>query len=886
MNKIKFSGVFTFFSLLLCQIGHAQTPNNCDDYTTTGPSSSSFNPSPDAVCTANVPGLVNGTAAWSGTSCSGTLVSTVTGGPVTCLTLAYTAVNTDDYATITTDGGGTLTITGINVGVAGNVIGPYNCGSAFYGDVSITVCSTIPFTTLTLTNTGCSSGWVINCGGCSGSLPDAGADNLTTTMCGGTIDLNSLVTGDPGGTWEETTNPVSGQFDDVNGIFDANGLSSGTYNFIYVQTDGCGTYDTAYFDVTVGGSGSAGVDGSATICNTPGSNIDLDNLLVGADPGGNWQETTSSGQFNSGTGVLDGSGLATGVYNFLYIVPAVSPCTEDTAEFNITVAPPPTADFEWEINGATSQNGDAGGCMTYPVNMTDFSIISAPGTIDSYSWNFGDGNFSSDQNPTHQYGAGGNYTIELTVTSNGGCSNTFSLPIEILQSPNMAVTSNNPTCYQFSDGSIVINTTGGSGSEIFTITDSVGTVLNQGNSNAANNLGEGWYYLTVDAGSGCAQIDSIFINDPDEMTIDLEVTDPACFGQATGTAEVGFVYNATGNPANLSYYWSPNPGNQSGIGADSTGNMTEGPYTITVNDENGCSEVFDFYIEFPPELTFNEIGYDPAYCRLFSYQSGNGVVFASATGGTPDYDYLWTHLETGNTSINTTWGGLNPGTYSMTVTDGNGCILTEDVVLDSLNPLADFDANSLDFTGPAPHEGTAPINVNFVNNSMYYANPNNPNSDTTFFWNFNHDLNNPGVGWIISHDPMESFDTTYTGEEIYEVCLVAINKNGCTDTLCKDIIVHDLPILNTPNVFTPGSDNKNDLFTFEFVSQAVEEFNAIIVDRWGTKMYEFNSILDAWDGTNPGGSEAKDGVYFYTYDAVFTNGETQSGQGNIHLIRE
>ncbi|MFT4600897.1 MAG: gliding motility-associated-like protein [Arenicella sp.] len=862
----------------------AQTPNNCDDYTTTGPSSSSFNPSPDVACTGNVPGLVNGTAAWSGTSCSGTLISTSTTGAVTCMTLAYTAVNTNDFAVITTDGGGVLTITGINVGVAGTTIGPYNCGTAPYGDVSITVCSTIPFTVVTLTNTGCSSGWVINCGGCSGNLPAAGADDLTTTLCGGTIDLNSLVTGDPGGTWEETTS--SGQFTPGTGIFDANGLTAATYNFLYIHTDGCGAFDTAYFNVTVGGSGSAGVDGNSAICNTPGSTIDLDNLLVGADPGGNWEETTSSGQFTAGSGLFDGSGLGTGVYNFLYIVPAIAPCLEDTSEFAITVAPPPGADFEWEINSATSANGDLGGCMTFPVNMTDFSTIALPGTIDSYSWDFGDAQFSSDQNPTHQYGAGGNYIIELTVTSNGGCTSTFSLPIEILQSPDMAINFNTPTCYLFTDGSIVVNTTGGSGTEVFTITDSLGNTLNTGNSNAANNLGEGWYYLNVDAGSGCAQIDSVFIDDPDEMTIDLELTNPACYGIPTGTAEVGFVYNAGGDLNNISYFWSPNPGGQSGVGADSTGSMNEGPYTVTVNDDNGCSEVFDFFVQYPPELIFNDIGSDPAYCRQFGYQSGNGVVFASAAGGTPDYNYQWENLGTGATSINTTWGGLNPGSYEMTVFDNNGCVLTQVVELDSLNPISDFEATSLQFTGPAPYEGTAPVDVVFTNNSLNFANPNNPNADTTFFWNFNHDITSPGLGWQISHDPTEVFDTTYTGERIYEVCLVTINKNGCTDTLCKDLIIHELPKLITPNVFTPGIDNANDEFTFEFRSQAVSEFKGEIFDRWGKRMFIFTDITDAWDGTTLGGNEATDGVYFYTYEAVFTNGETQAGQGTVQLIRE
>jgi gliding motility-associated-like protein len=865
----------------------AQTPNNCNEYTTVGPSSSNYNPGVDPGCNSNVGGTVNGPAAWSGTSCNGTLVSTVTGGPVTCLSLSYTAVNTDDFATITTDGGGALTITGINVGVNGNVIGPYTC-VGFYGDVSITICSTVPFTEVTLTNTGCSSGWVINCSdqqGCGGGPGgNAGADDLTTTLCGGTIDLNTLVTGDTGGTWEETTS--SGQFNTGTGVFDANGLASGTYDFIYYFVGGgCGggSGDTAFFSVSVGTGGSAGLDNSAEICNTPGSTINLNSLLNGADPSGNWEEVTSSGQFTPGSGVFDANGLSPGDYTFWYVVPAVAPCIEDTSEFTITVSPLPAADFEFEINGQSSATGATGGCMSYPVFFTDFSSIAAPGTISDWSWDFGDGNGSTQQNPTHQYTAGGTYTVELTVTSNGGCAHTYSMPIDIIQSPNMAITASNPTCYQFSDGSITINTTGGTGSEVFTITDSTGNVLNIGNSNAANQLAEGWYYLTVDAGSGCAQIDSVFIDDPNQMDADIQVFDPACYGEPTGSAVVGFVYNATGDPANVSYYWNPNPGNQSGIGADSTGSMGEGQYTLTINDENGCSEVFDFVVTYPPPLEFSEIGYEPAYCRLFSYQSGNGVVFAAATGGTPDYTYNWVNLGTSATSNNTTWAPLNPGSYEITVTDNNGCTLTDIVVLDSLNPLADFDATSPAFLTPGLLEGTSPVEVTFTNNSLYYANPNNPQADTTFYWNL--DTANNSV-WYLSQDVNEVLDTTYTLEDVYTVCLVAINKNGCKDTLCKDITVFEQPLIVPPNIFTPGGDNANDSFTFEFKSQGIESFNALIVDRWGKTVYEFISINDAWNGDNKSGSPCSDGVYFYTYEVGFTNGETAAGQGTIQLVRE
>jgi len=99
------------------------------------------------------------------------------------------------------------------------------------------------------------------------------------------------------------------------------------------------------------------------------------------------------------------------------------------------------------------------------------------------------------------------------------------------------------------------------------------------------------------------------------------------------------------------------------------------------------------------------------------------VVYAAAAGGTPDYSYGWTNLGTGAANGSTTWGGLNPGSYLITATDDNGCIITETIELDSLNPIADFDVTSPQFLDPLVYEGTAIVDVHFVNQSLYFSNP-------------------------------------------------------------------------------------------------------------------------------------------------------------------
>ena len=92
--------------------------------------------------------------------------------------------------------------------------------------------------------------------------------------------------------------------------------------------------------------------------------------------------------------------------------------------------------------------------------------------------------------------------------------------------------------------------------------------------------------------------------------------------------------------------------------------------------------VLDFEVNEPDSMQFSEFGFEHAYCRLHEYQSGNGVVFGAASGGTPDYNYIWTNLDNGETNISTTWGGLNPGNFELTMTDENGCVLKQSLFLD------------------------------------------------------------------------------------------------------------------------------------------------------------------------------------------------------------
>ena len=740
-------------------------------------------------------------------------------------------------------------------------------------------------TTYTVTGTpaggGCLTGQIIKnivvdlAAGPEAEIVDPG------TQCG-SFDLNTLVVNDinniPG-----TTIGFFGVIPDsatqVAGTWPSNLISDGEIVYVMIADPISGCFSVQQVIIDFGGSGAAGADSTLSLCNIPGTVFDLDNFLSPGVATGTWSETSApnSGQLNTTTAVFNTTALA-GTYTVNYFVPGALGCPDDNALMTINLYAVPAADFEYIVDGLSSANGLTSVCITNPIDFDNNSFVfGGGGAITSNTWTFGDGNGSSASNPTYQYSTPGNYTINLTVTTNQGCTSNHSLPITITNAPTMAITVGEPSCYLFTDGSITINTSGG-GPYTYIITNASGTQINALNTNTVNQIGTGWYYLNVDDGAGCAGIDSVFVNQPDQLNIDLIVTQPLCFGFNTGAALVDTVYNYTGAYNQISYFWNPNPNGTNGIGQNSTTQLGPGGYALTINDVNGCSRVFDFTITYPDELVFTELGTHPAYCRLYSYQSGHGVVYAAASGSGQNDSYLWTNLQTGATTNNTTWGGLNPGHYQILYTNSSGCTNTEAVTVDSLNPLADFEMTSPQFT--SNYEGTAPVNVHFVNQSLYFANPNNPGADTTFFWNFNYDNSN----WIISHDLSETFDSTYGIGGIYDVCLVAINKNGCTDTLCKKLVIYD-PLIFVPiNIFSPDGDGVNDEFSFDFRADAVSEFRCVIVNRWGVVITELNNITDTWNGTDRNGDKCQDGVYFYSYTGRADNSTPFEGQGTIQIV--
>jgi len=849
--------------MVLCiSNGFAQTPSNCTDYTTVGTTTDC---SCGSGCT--IPGLVpcDCSASWTGFGCAGFVTSTVVGPPVSCLVWGFVSINTDDYGTISTNTGGVLTITAVNANVVGNVVGPYTCvGSS--GAVSITICSTIPFTTVTVTNTGCSSGWVSNCSsqtGCGVGGGNAGADDFSTVMCAGIIDMNTLVTGDPGGAWIETTS--SGQFNTVTGDFDVAGLPIGTYDFEYEVVGGCAGADTALFSVQVVGPADATWTLPGALCaNSP--IVDLDALVTGT-AGGTWSGTGVTGSnfdpasgsqnvtYTVGTAPCD----ATLMQNIV-VTPSLSPAwtspgtvceTAGTIDLNTLI----TGDLggAWSGTGVTGNTFDPAGLngnipITYTIGAapcvgTDMQDIIvnpdvdptwvAPTTLCTLDPLFDLGTAITGTTGGTWSGTGvtgnnfdpsvGTQTVTYTVGT-APCDEQLALSITVgvASDPSWTTVS---LCITGAPVDLSPQITGTTG----------GTWSGTGMTGSTFDPSSGSQSVTYTVGSGGCISNSTQTVDVYDPQLTMTGTDISCFGLSDGSANV----TVAGGSGNYTYSWDSNPVQTTATAT----NLPAGTYTVTVTDvDGGCTVTASVTIVEPTEITAVLTSVNGCLPNL-------GAASASTSGGTGPYTYVWNN----SPSITETATNLDSAMHTVVITDASGCTYTDSILVQLFpSPVASVTADTTIIYGN-------PLQLSAGGGISYLWTPNsNIDCDTCQF---------PFV------NPQET--TNY--------CVKVTDINGCIDSTC---VLVDVEIICgevfVPTAFSPNGDGENEL---ECVySDCIESSTFTIYNRWGEEVFETSNTNVCWDGTWKG-KELNSAVFVFILEGYLINGVKVSQKGNISLIR-
>jgi len=271
----------------------------------------------------------------------------------------------------------------------------------------------------------------------------------------------------------------------------------------------------------------------------------------------------------------------------------------------------------------------------------DMSTITANSGFAGYSWSTG------STTAAITTGTAGTYTV--TVTAGNGCTQTgtFTVVVNSLPAPNITG-STNVSCNGGNDGSATA--TGTNGNTPYSYLWSNGTATA-----TASGLAAGTYTVTVTDDNGCVDTTSVTISEPTVLSASSVVDNNA---SCNGVADGGATASASGGTPTYTYAWS------NGATTASITGVVAGTYTATVTDANGCTATTSVTITEPVTLVAAGTIIDQVSCNGFS----DGVATASATGGTMAYTYAWS-----NSATTATITGVIAGTYSVTITDANGC---------------------------------------------------------------------------------------------------------------------------------------------------------------------------------------------------------------------
>jgi hypothetical protein len=206
-------------------------------------------------------------------------------------------------------------------------------------------------------------------------------------------------------------------------------------------------------------------------------------------------------------------------------------------------------------------------------------------------------------------------------------------------------------------------------------------------------LPNGQYHVLITDANGCTSGsynnygDSIFVNTVAPFDFTITGTAANC---TNGTATMGPVTGSGVAP--YSYLWS------NGVTATSITGLVAGNYSLTVTDAQGCQRIHDKNIQ--QSVT---IGVNPTVTPATCVQN-NGSIISFGSGGVPPYSYLYSNGVTTQTA-----SGLSAGSYSVTVTDANGCTGHSSAYVSSSTPItATYTSTPSSCTSST---GTATLNI-------------------------------------------------------------------------------------------------------------------------------------------------------------------------------
>ena len=619
------------------------------------------------------------------------------------------------------------------------------------------------------------------------------------------------------------------------------------------------------------------------------------------------------------------------------IVNAVPTSCANSCDGSVTVTPiggstPYT--YLWQHNGATTNSltglcqgnysllvADANGCSrTVQVEITSPNVLevneqivsntcgsticsgsillNVSGGTGPYTYNWSEPTLS-DTNYVDLLCEG---TYKVTISDANGCSSIELYNISnqgnpIPASPSKVDVSCNGVC----DGSLLSNITPSVGVS-FQWLDNLGAAIGGLNNDVLGTVCPGDYVLEVTSiPNNCNSYYSVSINEQDSIILGVSVVKSiSCSGESDGQIFV----SASGGDILYTYSWN-DPNNQN---TNPAIDLAAGTYSVTVSDEQGCSETSSINISQPIVLDVDILSNTDLACSSDCNATASSIV----TGGIMPYTFKWNGGQTGASPVD-----LCFGQNILTVTDSNGCIAMDTVMIGATDTvLLNISSNPLVCDGDSVRMAATAMGSSISSVAWYL-------DDTTTFFSSNLDTSfvrsigeykyfliatngscadtieydikvvpNPMISVVPSisifkdevarltvtgADPTYNYSWTPSQDlsdssiaepisstrETINYILTVTDTNRC-QTVDSTLVNYE-KLLRVASGLSPNGDGVNDVWELpildEFPNASVQIFN-----RWGTLIYEQrNGYNKPWDGTYEG-KFVPIGTYYYIID--------------------
>lgn len=524
-------------------------------------------------------------------------------------------------------------------------------------------------------------------------------------------------------------------------VTSSGGSGSETYNWSTgANTSSVGSLPAGVYDVTVVDAEGCYAEASGAISNSDGPQItaDIMDVSCNGDLDGSVSITVTSGvsiasyTWNNGATDDSNTGLMAGTYKVTvtdgngcegfgsYVVDepnalmiAMSATNETTQGDNDGTATATVSggtapyDYMWN-NGETSASianlmpddyhvtvMDDNGCeasasvtveegvpavcsISLTASSTDADCGEADGTATvmatggstpySYSWETGENNSTASNLEVGVY--------SVTVFDQDLCEETTSVTVSGAAEVIIDVTATDPTCGN-ADGTASVEVTGGTSAYTYSWEDLNGNSYGDATTTSVTGLAFGAIIVTVTDANGCSAVEGSVLSEAGSASITLTTNDVSCNGAADGS----IVATTSGGAAPLTFQWGTFNMNTnvttvlSGETSSSitglSGNNDNEIYFVTVTGNDGCSSTDATEVSEPDAIVLSTTS-----VSVSAAGASDGQASVSVTGGSAPYTYSWT-----NGGTTSSIGSLAGGVYSVTVTDGNGCVETGGVAV-------------------------------------------------------------------------------------------------------------------------------------------------------------------------------------------------------------